>query len=214
MIIRWMVAALVVVAGAPVLAQSSVDSLPVHVGLDCGGAALAMVLEGDSGRLFYSGAEMPMARSRSASGVKFDSVDDPETYVWTKGGEATVRIAGAVLEACRVDRVSRVTDGPWRVALLDDESLEGGPVTLSFGADGALSGALGCGDLAGNWSAGDDGVARMEVTAEDGESCAPEEATRRESLIAALRAVTGFGFTSDGALELRADDEVRLVAKP
>ncbi|MCA0939095.1 META domain-containing protein [Salipiger pacificus] len=212
MVFRWMVAALLLATG-PVSAQDAADRLPVHVGLDCGGAALALVLEGDSGRLFYSGAEMPMARARSASGVKFDSVDDPETYIWTKGDEATVRIAGQDLDACKVNQVSRATEGPWRVALLDGEALDGKPVELVFGADGAVSGDIGCGDLAGDWSAGDDGTFRMEVTADGGESCSPEEAARQETLIAALRAVTGLGFTSVGALELRSGDVARVVAR-
>ncbi|WP_226622081.1 META domain-containing protein [Alloyangia pacifica] len=210
MVTRWIIAALVVASG-PASAQAA-DDFPVHVGLDCGGAALALTLQGESGRLYYSGAEMPMARARSGSGVKFDSIDDPETYVWTKGDEAMVRIAGQDLEGCRVSRVSRVTEGAWQLQLPDGTEPEDGTTELAFGPEGRLSGATGCGGLTGRWTAGEGGALSLEVAAEGGESCAPEDADRQSALLAALRAVTGVGFSPEGALELRAGDETRLVA--
>lgn len=209
MVLRWMV--LPLLAAGPVAAAE----FPVHVALGCEGAELALTLQGEGGTLYVSGAEMPMARARSASGVKFDSIDDPETHIWTKGDEAMVRIAGQDLQGCRVERVSRVTDAPWQIVSFDGQTLAAEPgegPQLTFDEDGTLRGQGGCGALEGSWSRAEGVALRLEADVAHDDACTPEGAAQDDALLAALSAITDLGFASDGTLELRADDAVRLTA--
>ncbi|MBE9638863.1 META domain-containing protein [Salipiger mangrovisoli] len=210
MVVRWIFAGIVAICG-PAMAEDAADLFPVHVAVDCAGDALALTLQGEVATLYYSGAEMPMARARAASGVKFDSVDDPETYVWTKGDDAQVRLAGQDLASCRVEQVSRVTEGVWRLASLDGAPVGDTAAELSFEADGQLSGRAGCGVLGGSWSAAGAGSLTVEAEIARGEACSPEEAAQDETLLAALRALTGLGFSPEGDLQLRAGDATRLT---
>lgn len=215
MVTRWIFSIFLVASGplaAENVAENAEGRLPVHIGLGCADATLALTLQGESGRLFFSGAEMPMARARSASGVKFDSIDDPETHVWTKGDEAMVRIAGQDLEGCRVARVSRVTEGPWHLVRLDGAQIEETPAELTFEADGSFSGRAGCETLTGSWAAPEAGALTLAVDTSRADSCPAEDAARGEALLAAMQDLTSIGFSAEGELELRAGDVTRLTA--
>ncbi|WP_353473101.1 META domain-containing protein [Salipiger sp. H15] len=206
MVLRWILGALVVASG-----PAGAEELPVYVDLGCEDAELALTLQGDSGTLHFSGAEMPMARARTASGVKFDSVDDPETHVWTRGDEAMVRIAGQDFSNCRVDRVTQVTEVRWTLASVDGHALEGSAPELSFGEDGSVAGRIACGTLEGSWEF-EEGLLHIAAEPAASETCAPGDGAQDKALLAALGAVTGLGFSPDGALELRAGDVTRISA--
>lgn len=67
----------------------------------CGDTAVTFTLTGgDGAEMKIADTTYVMKQAISASGAKYDSVDDPQTYLWGKGNKATVNIKGAVLPEC------------------------------------------------------------------------------------------------------------------
>ncbi|NDV99743.1 META domain-containing protein [Salipiger sp. PrR002] len=198
--------ALCLVAG-PLAAQE----LPVHVDLSCDEGAASLTLQGESGTLHFSGAEMPMARVQAASGVKLESIDDPETFVWTKGEDAMMRIVGQDMSNCTVAATSEVTGTPWTLATLD-----GAPVTdpapeISFGEDGTLSGSAGCNTFTGTWAT-EEGMLEIGPLATTRKACEPGVMAQEDAFLAFMGALSDLRFGPEGELQLIADDVTRATA--
>ena len=56
---------------------------------------------GDSVLLRADGRDIPLRQTVSASGARYEGVEDPETVVWSKGDDFMIRLAGRDLEECR-----------------------------------------------------------------------------------------------------------------
>jgi len=115
---------------------------------------------------------------------------------------------------CGGSTASLLAGDAWRVVRLEEDATSGERVpTLTFGADGALTGSGGCNRFR----------AEYELTGE-GISIGPAAATRMACTEAALNAqetrffalleqVTRFDVTADRNLELYANDRVVIVAR-
>jgi len=78
----------------------------------CGDMRVSVGMLGDEAVLRAEGRDIPLARVETASGARYDGVNDPGTSVWTKGDTAMVRLGGRDLPECR--KVLPPEDRPYR----------------------------------------------------------------------------------------------------
>ncbi|MDG4649940.1 META domain-containing protein [Roseibacterium sp. SDUM158017] len=66
----------------------------------CGDRLIRVGLSGEDAVMDTGEARIRLAPSAAASGARFEAPDDPGTWVWNRGAEATVSIAGTRLPDC------------------------------------------------------------------------------------------------------------------
>ncbi|TCO71913.1 META domain-containing protein [Rhodovulum euryhalinum] len=69
--------------------------------LSCGELTAELGFVGQGARLRIGGQYVKLVPEVTASGAKFVAEGDPETWVWTKGDAATLRLHGAEFPECR-----------------------------------------------------------------------------------------------------------------
>ena len=87
-------------AAAPAPADSSVSRAPFSAAFLCGETRVLFSGEGETATLEANGETYFLQQAVAASGARYEDPDDPETYLWNKGRQASVSIRGAQLPEC------------------------------------------------------------------------------------------------------------------
>lgn len=125
-------------AAAPAREEAAAGSGEFTAEFRCGGATAAFAGDQEAATLETNGQTYFLERAVSASGARYVDPDDPETYVWNKGREATVSVRGETLPPCEeIDKGDATEE-----AALEEETLTARgnePGWLLNIADGDLS---------------------------------------------------------------------------
>jgi len=211
---------------APLVARSSAVDLgtlvlqPVRVGAFpstflCGDLRMTLDFLGEKARLTVGQTEWDMRQTRTASGARFEAVNDPATWFWNKGQGGILSIQGREYPECREASVSGadVRGVEWIV-----EDVNGGGIidrsraTLVFGPDGRLSGRGSCNGYTGQYAMTADSVTVSGI-ASTTMSCAPSLMAQEARFLEALRDVKRFQIRADGALVLHTEDRRSIRAR-
>jgi uncharacterized lipoprotein YbaY len=66
----------------------------------CGGQSVALGYAGDQATLQVGGDNIPVQPVPSASGVRYDAVTEPDTFLWSKGDRAILEVRGRKYPEC------------------------------------------------------------------------------------------------------------------
>jgi len=162
-----------------------------------------------------------MRRAVSASGAKYEAVDDSSTVFWSKGSFATLTIGGELYPGYElwlpfggiwVPGEGVPTDVLWRVKSIDGvDVIDGSNVTLTFGTAGRLHGAASVNNYTAAWMSA--GNRLLISTAAVTRMLGSEELMRQEdSFLKLLAGVTYFKPLREGlALLTREGKEIVLT---
>ncbi|RXV58931.1 hypothetical protein C6W92_16005 [Roseovarius sp. A46] len=114
---RWVIEGIPFAAGAEPVALGDVFLNPVSplafaTDFICGDVGVSMGMLGDEAVLRAEGRDIPLAQVETASGARYDAVDEPGTSFWSKGDAAMVRLNGRDLPEC--DKVRPPAERPYR----------------------------------------------------------------------------------------------------
>lgn len=103
---RWFVKDIAVPAGENPLDLGTIRIDPVTplafvTTIACRDQEVEVGILGEEMVLRADGRDIPLRQTVSASGARYEGVEDPETLVWSKGDDFTIRLAGRDLEECR-----------------------------------------------------------------------------------------------------------------
>jgi heat shock protein HslJ len=93
----------------------------------CGGHTVIFGALGAHERMIVDGETFDLKPAVSASGARFESLDDPDTSFWSKGDRATVAVRGETLPECGVISgpqlpfVARGQEPGWRIEISEQE---------------------------------------------------------------------------------------------
>jgi hypothetical protein len=121
-----------------------------------------------------------------------------------------VSYGGRRFEGCGGEIMTAI-EGGWRVISLRDALVpEGVTATISFGADGLVSGRTGCNRFSGPYSLSGEGLSfgKLAVTRM---ACPPPEMETEQRFIDLLQTVTRATPGENGRLRLMAGDEQAMV---
>ena len=188
----------------PVWAQG----LPVQMAITCAEGGLSLSMSGERAELLSGDVALPLRQEPAASGMRMVAEVDPDTWVWTKGDEVTVRLAGRELSACAVSGMTTVTGAPWTVTEIAGAPVTGTAPDLLWDEEGGFTGSGGCNRFTGSW--GPEGPGPLAATRM---ACPEPVMAQEQALFAALARVTGLRLDAQGGLDLRAGDEVVIRAR-
>jgi heat shock protein HslJ/uncharacterized lipoprotein YbaY len=193
---------------------------PVRIGafpstFVCGDLRMTLDFLGEKARLTVGQREWEMRQTRTASGARFEAVNDPKTWFWNKGQGGMLAIEGREYPECREARVSGadVQGVEWIV-----EDINGGGIidrsraSLVFGPDGRLSGRGSCNAYAGRYAMTGDGITVSGIAGTK-MSCAPSLMAQEARFHEVLRDVRRFEIRADGALVLHTEDRRSILAR-
>lgn len=136
MVAGLMVAGLMVIGLAgPARAQDA----RAHV-WQCGEHRLSVVFSGEAAEMETGGRRIALRQTVTASGARYEAVDDPGTWIWNKGRDLTASLAGTELPPCTPEEeeaagfTARGNEPGWRV----DLSGEDARIRLQDGTDETL----------------------------------------------------------------------------
>ena len=166
-------------------------------------------------RLTIGQTTWELRQTRTASGARFEAVDDPSTWFWNRGDGGRLSVKGREYPECRMVKTSGadLRGVEWVV-----EDINGGGIidrsraTLVFGADGRLSGRGSCNTYTGGYVIEGDTL-KVANVAGTMMACAPSLMTQEARFHDVLKNVTRFEIRADGALVLHADDRRSIVAR-
>jgi uncharacterized lipoprotein YbaY len=75
-------------------------ALAFVTGWTCGGESVSLGYAGDQAILLVGGDSIPVQPVPSASGVRYDGVNDPGTFIWSKGNRALLEFRGRAYPEC------------------------------------------------------------------------------------------------------------------
>ncbi|MBC7163757.1 MAG: META domain-containing protein [Roseovarius sp.] len=106
---RWIVRDVAIAAGADpvdlgIVRVAPVTPLAFVTAIRCEEEDVAVGILGEEMVLRADGRDIALRQAISASGARYEAVDDPETEVWSKGDAFTIRLAGRELTGCRTLR--------------------------------------------------------------------------------------------------------------
>jgi heat shock protein HslJ len=117
------------------------------------------------------------------------------------------------LKGCGGDPATLLTGASWVVEDFDKQRMvEGTRVTLTFGADGRLSGSASCNNYTATYALRGEGLT-IGQAASTRKACAPPLMAQEQSFLTMLAAVNRFEIGSDGVLILHAADGRTLRAR-
>jgi heat shock protein HslJ/membrane-bound inhibitor of C-type lysozyme len=92
-------------------------TFPKTVYYQCGEESVVFtLLSGDKANMKIANVSYAMERAISASGAKFQNLGDPETYLWSKGNMAQLRINGTDSPACVETAKPKAPPAPYRAS--------------------------------------------------------------------------------------------------
>lgn len=165
---------------------------------------------GESLFLVVNGQKHWLKRTPSASGKRYEGVDDPSTVFWVHGDEATLTLSGVAYPGQILTRQrdkdgkpafaetgSQLPVGRWKVEKLAGKSLvPKSTITMEFTEDGRVTGKASINNYFSSWLTSDDGIliAGAGVTMMAG----PEELMEQEQVfLSALQKVNKFEVRGD-----------------
>jgi len=103
---RWILRDLALPSGADPLELGMIRVEPVMplafvTGVQCQDTEVEIGILDEDMVLRVEGRDIALRQSVSASGERYEGVSDPETVVWSKGDEITIRLEGRDLPECR-----------------------------------------------------------------------------------------------------------------
>lgn len=103
---RWFAQDIAIRAGADAVDLGTIEVDPVTplafvTEIRCEDQELSFGILGEEMVLRADGRDIDLRLTVSASGTRYAGVDDPETVVWSKGDELSIRLEGRDLTACR-----------------------------------------------------------------------------------------------------------------
>lgn len=157
-----------------------------------------------------------LASARSASGARYASTTPPVEF-WEHQGEATLTLDGERLPTCipepHGDLTAFVTGREWVV-----EDIAGGGVidfarlTMTFAADGTLSGLAGCNRYSGRYTLDQRRITTAQL-ASTRKACAPALMNQETAFLALLESAVGAAPAEHGALVIESAAGDRLLAR-
>jgi membrane-bound inhibitor of C-type lysozyme/heat shock protein HslJ len=170
--------------------------------------------------LTADGKNYLLKRAEAASGAKYESTLDPETFLWCKNDEAMLVIAGEVYVG--YDKLTPVVgeiwvpdlnipvDVEWKVTAIGDEKiLDGSTVTMLFQSAGRLSGTASVNSYTAAWLASGGRLLIAEGAAT--KKAGPQPLMEQEDkFLKLLSRVNSFVMREDG-LSLVTRDGVEIV---
>lgn len=92
----------------------------------CGALTVELAPSDGGARLRVGGQYLDLAREPAASGAKYVTPGDAETWIWTKGDRAMLRLDGSEFPECRAmlpgtSYVARGNEPGWRVEIADGQ---------------------------------------------------------------------------------------------
>lgn len=102
---RWIIEDVSFEAGADPVALGElfldpVSPLAFATDFICGGVRVSVGVLGNEATLRAEGRDIPLMQVESASGARYDAVNEPGTGFWSKGESALVRLNGTELPEC------------------------------------------------------------------------------------------------------------------
>lgn len=191
--------------------------------LDLGGGRMVLVTDQGATR-----AELPMPVAVPiAGGRRYDARNDAHTLVVTildrtcadtmtgmpRPATVEVSIDGRTLKGCGGDPLSLVRGGVWFV-----DQLRGGPivelsrVTLTFGANGRISGTGSCNTYSAGYLLSGEGVT-ITMPIASMRTCEAPYMAQEAEFLEILRGVNRFELKDDGALVLHSADGGTIQAR-
>src|SRR6056297_285090 len=109
------------------LRLSQITPLAFATRFDCGGTEVAFGVLGERAILRIDGRDIEMEQVRSASGARYQAVEDDSTEFWSKGDDAMLSVAGQEMPDCtRIDESTqtyraRGNEPGWYVSIGESE---------------------------------------------------------------------------------------------
>jgi heat shock protein HslJ/uncharacterized lipoprotein YbaY len=198
---------------------------PIDAAFDCGEARVIARFAGAVLQLTLADETIEMRQSRSASGARYVSPDDPATLFWNKGDRATLEVRGLAYPECveappgpatgsaRAGTDNTLLGEEWVVEDIDARGIiDRSRATLAFGADGTLGGRSSCNSYSGGYTLTDQRltVGQLATTMM---ACAEALMNQERLFLEILMAVESYSLSDDGALILSTADGRTLKAR-
>ncbi|MDR2178934.1 MAG: META domain-containing protein [Synergistaceae bacterium] len=178
-------------------------------------------LTGDDFILTVDGKNYRMEQAVSASGALYKAAGDPETTFWSKGESVTLVVAGeeySGYDTWRADGGIWLADQEfpteiqWKVVSIDDSPLlPNSAVTITFHADGSVSGKASVNTYNASWMAtGNKLVITRGVATKMAGS--PELMDQENAFLKLLSEINSFQFLKDG-LTLGSESGAKILLK-
>ncbi len=125
--------------------------------------------------------------------------------------QVTITLGVKRLTGCGGEPASLLQGREWTVATLGGEPvLKDTPITLTFAADGRLSGSASCNRFGADYTVTGEGIA-IGKSMSSMMACEESVMTQEQRFLSLLASVSRFSFGPDGALVLHTSDD-RLIA--
>lgn len=197
----------------------------------CGKQDVTVRANAEQAELTVGSKRYLLQAQRSASGARYASSAYPGTSYWSKGDSGMLTIDGQAYPACDTIPAGDAADvrqgaagagsapprdltvREWVVERIDGRGVvDNSRTTITWSPSGQLAGRAGCNRFTGSYRL--QGAA-MEVSgvATTRMICVPALMEQEARFLALLGQVTSFQLQRDGGLELRTQDQRRILAR-
>lgn len=196
------------------------------VNLRCGKQEIAVRANAEQAELTVGTKRYLLQAQRSASGARYASSAYPGTSYWSRGDSGMLMIDGQAYPECATlaattPVIAPVEGGPprdltvreWVVESIDGRGVvDNSRTTMTFDPAGQIAGRAGCNRYTGSYKLQG---ARFEVkgVATTRMICVPALMEQETRFLGLLERVSSLQLQRDGRLELRTDDQRRIVAR-
>lgn len=196
------------------------------VNLRCGKQEIAVRANAEQAELTVGTKRYLLQAQRSASGARYASSAYPGTSYWSKGDGGMLMVDGQAYPECATlaattPVIAPAEGGPprdltvreWVVESIDGRGVvDNSRTTMTFDPAGQIAGRAGCNRYTGSYKLQG---SRFEVkgVATTRMICVPALMDQETRFLGVLERVSSFQLQRDGRLELRTDDQRRIVAR-
>lgn len=196
------------------------------VNLRCGKQEIAVRANAEQAELTVGAKRYLLQAQRSASGARYASSAYPGTSYWSKGDGGMLMVDGQAYPECATlaattPVIAPAEGGPprdltvreWVVESIDGRGVvDNSRTTMTFDPAGQIAGRAGCNRYTGSYKLQG---ARFEVkgVATTRMICVPALMDQETRFLGLLERVSSLQLQRDGRLELRTDDQRRIVAR-
>lgn len=211
---------------APKAPDAAARALGPQVAMRCGQQEVNVRANAEQAEVAVGGKRYLLQAQRSASGARYASSAYPGTSFWSKGDVGMLVIDGQAYPECSTVAAAPVADprsegGPprdltvreWVVQSVDGRGvIDNSRSTLTFDSKGQIAGRAGCNRFTGVYQLQG---SRLEVkgVATTRMICVPALMEQEARFLALLGQVVSFQLQRDGGLELRTQDQRRILAR-
>jgi heat shock protein HslJ len=182
----------------------------------CGSAFARARVDADRLTLDVDGRRYLLSRARSASGSRYLG-EDPAIEFWEHRGGASLTVAGQAFSPCvpepEANLTPFLTDREWVVEdIARGGIIDSSRITMTFAADGALSGLAGCNRYSGRYTLTGRTLATGQLISTR-MACAPALMNQETAFLAILGEAARAGPGDHGALIIETGAGRRLLAR-